>query len=196
MTFKDYWGAFPSLACSRGVLADDQHEEAVVGQEVWATVVSEFSDVPDVSTLTLITVRLVLAALLGGILGYEREHKARSAGVRTHMLVGVGAALFVIGPLQSGMEIADLSRVLQGVVQGIGFLGAGAIVVRRSLHQVEGLTTAASIWATAAIGVIAGLGLESTAVLSAAIVLIILAVVPRILPKGPPTKADPDHQQV
>jgi len=153
-----------------------------VGQEIWTTIVAQFSDVPDVATLTIVTVRLVLAALLGGILGYERERKARSAGVRTHMLVAVGAALFVIGPLQAGMPMEDMSRVLQGVVQGIGFLGAGAIIVRTARQQVEGLTTAANIWATAAIGVIVGLGLEMTALLSTLIVLIILAAVPRVLP--------------
>lgn len=87
-------------------------------EEIWSAIVREFSDIPDASTLTLITVRLVVAAMLGGILGYERERKGRSAGVRTHMLVAVGAALFVIGPLQSGIEVGDLSRVLQGVVQG------------------------------------------------------------------------------
>jgi len=152
-------------------------------EEIWSAIVREFSDIPDASTLTLITVRLVVAAMLGGILGYERERKGRSAGVRTHMLVAVGAALFVIGPLQSGIEVGDLSRVLQGVVQGIGFLGAGAIMVRSAQHQIEGLTTAASIWATAGIGIIAGLGLEATAVLSTTIVLLILAVVPLILPK-------------
>jgi len=154
-----------------------------VGEEIWSTLVIEFSDVPDVSTATRITVRLVLAAILGGILGYERERKGRSAGVRTHMLVAVGAALFVLGPLQGGMPIEDMSRVLQGIVQGIGFLGAGAIMVGTAKHQIEGLTTAANIWATAGIGVVAGLGLEATAVLSAAIVLIILAAVPFILPK-------------
>jgi putative Mg2+ transporter-C (MgtC) family protein len=153
-------------------------------EEIWSAIVREFADIPDASTLTLITVRLVVAAMLGGILGYERERKGRSAGVRTHMLVAVGAALFVIGPLQSGMEVGDLSRVLQGVVQGIGFLGAGAIMVRSAQHQIEGLTTAASIWATAGIGIIAGLGLEATAVLSTAIVLLILAVVPLVLPKN------------
>jgi len=150
--------------------------------QIWTTAVSEFSDVPDVSTLTRITMRLVLAALLGGILGFERERKGRSAGVRTHMLVAVGAALFVIGPSQMGMPIEDMSRVLQGIVQGIGFLGAGAIIVRTAKNQVEGLTTAANIWATAGIGVIAGLGLEATAVLSAMIMLIILAAVPYVLP--------------
>ncbi len=161
-----------------------------MGEEIWATVVSEFSDVPDISTLVRITVRLVLAAILGGVLGYERELKRRSAGVRTHMLVAVGAALFVIGPMQSGMPIEDMSRVLQGIVQGIGFLGAGAIMVRTAQHLVEGLTTAASIWATAAIGIIAGLGLEATALLSTAVVLVILAVVPLILPKPPATDSE------
>ncbi len=150
--------------------------------EIWATIVMQFSDIPDVETMTLVTMRLFLAALLGGILGYERERKARNAGMRTHMLVAVGAALFVIGPAQSGMEIADMSRVLQGIVQGIGFLGAGAIIVRNSRAQVEGLTTAAGIWAVAGIGVLVGLGLETTAILSTVIVLIILAVVPLVVP--------------
>lgn len=152
-------------------------------EEIWSTIVHEFSDVPDLSTITRITVRLIIAALLGGVLGYERERKGRSAGLRTHMLVAVGAALFVLGPLQSGMAIGDLSRVLQGVVQGIGFLGAGAIIVRSAKREVEGLTTAANIWTTAGIGVIAGLGMEVTAVLSTAIVLIILAVVPLVVPE-------------
>ena len=153
-----------------------------MGQEIWATIISEFSDIPDLSTMTRIILRLGLAAILGGILGYERELKARSAGVRTHMLVAVGAALFVVGPLQSGIPISDMSRVLQGIVQGIGFLGAGAIIVRTSQQQSQGLTTAANIWATAGIGVVAGLGLEATAVLATFIVLVILAVVPFVIP--------------
>ena len=111
-------------------------------------------------------VRPCLAAVLEGVLGYERERKAKCAGVRTHVLVAVGAALFVIGPLQAWMPLEDLSRVLQGIIQGIGFLGAGAIIVRMAQRQIEGLTTAANIWATAAIGVLAGLGLEATAVLA------------------------------
>jgi putative Mg2+ transporter-C (MgtC) family protein len=152
--------------------------------ELKAAISGEFSDIADLSAVVRIALRLMMAAVLGGILGYERESKGRSAGIRTHMLVAVGAALFVIGPLQAGMPIEDMSRVLQGVVQGIGFLGAGAIMVRNRQHLVEGLTTAANIWATAAIGVIAGLGLEATAVLSTVLVLIILAVMPRILPKG------------
>ena len=156
--------------------------------EIWTTGVSEFSDIPDLSTMTRIVIRLMLAAILGGIVGYERERKARSAGVRTHMLVAVGAALFVLGPLQSGMEISDMSRVVQGIVQGVGFLGAGAIIIRAGEHKVEGLTTAATIWATAGIGVVVGLGLEATAVLSTIIMLTILAVVPFIVPP-----VDPDN---
>lgn len=167
-------------------------EETAMGEEIWLTIRSEFADVPDLSTLARITVRLVLAAVLGGVLGYERELKGRSAGVRTHMLVAVGSALFVLGPLQREMEIGDLSRVLQGIVQGIGFIGAGAIMVRSTRHQIEGLTTAANIWATAGIGVMAGLGLEATAVLSAIIVLIILAAVPVVIPK--PTASHGDEK--
>jgi putative Mg2+ transporter-C (MgtC) family protein len=155
-------------------------------QEIWVTIVAEFSDLPDAATITVVTLRLLVAAALGGVLGYDRERKARSAGVRTHMLVAVGAALFVLGPLQAGMQIGDLSRVLQGVVQGIGFLGAGAIIVRSRSHQIEGLTTAASIWATAGIGVIVGLGLEATAILSTLIVLAILSLVPHVRPAPPP----------
>lgn len=159
-------------------------------QIIWSTVASEFSDIRDWATIARITLRLLLAALLGGLLGYERERKARSAGLRTHMLVAVGSALFVIGPLQRGMEISDLSRVLQGLIQGIGFLGAGAIIVRNSLHKVQGLTTAANIWATAGIGMLAGLGLEATAVLATVILLVILAVIPRLVPPVDPIPPD------
>lgn len=160
-------------------------------EQIWAVLVSEFSDIPDLSTMTRIVVRLLLAAILGGIVGYERELKARSAGVRTHMLVAVGAALFVLGPLQSGMGLSDISRVLQGIIQGVGFLGAGAIIIRTAEQKVQGLTTAATIWATAGIGVVVGLGLEATAVLSTIIVLIILAAVPFIVPST--DQDDPDQ---
>lgn len=152
--------------------------------EIWMTIQSEFSDIPDLSTMTRIVLRLVLAATLGGVIGYERERKASSAGVRTHMLVAVGAALFVIAPLQSGMDVSDMSRVLQGIVQGVGFLGAGAIMVRAGQQKIRGLTTAANIWVTAGIGVVIWLGLEATAVLSTLIVLTILAIVPYLVPQA------------
>lgn len=149
-------------------------------QEIWNTVLSEFSDVPDATQVTRIVLRLLVAATLGGLLGYERERQGKSAGVRTHMLVAIGAALFVLIPQQVGASSTDLSRVLQGLIAGVGFLGAGAIIMGNREVETRGLTTAASIWVTAAIGVAAGLGRESTAVLSTLIALLILSVVPWI----------------
>lgn len=149
-------------------------------QEIWNTVLSEFSDIPDATQVTRITLRLLVAATLGGLLGYERERQGKSAGVRTHMLVAIGAALFVLIPQQAGASSADLSRVLQGLIAGVGFLGAGAIIMGTKEVETRGLTTAAGIWVTAAIGMAAGMGRESTAVLSTLIALLILSVVPWI----------------
>lgn len=145
------------------------------------TVVAEFSDIADVEQTTRILIRLLLAAVLGGVLGYEREQQGKAAGIRTHMLVAMGSALFVLVPQQGGMAVADLSRVIQGIVTGIGFLGAGAIIKHRSEADVQGLTTAAGVWMTAAIGIACGLGRESTALLSTLLALIVLAVVPRLV---------------
>lgn len=149
-------------------------------QEIWNTVLSEFSDISDATQVTLITLRLLVAAVLGGLLGFERERKGKSAGVRTHMLVAMGAALFVLIPQQAGASSADLSRVLQGLVAGVGFLGAGAILMGTKEVQTRGLTTAAGIWVTAAVGVAAGMGRESTAILSTFIALLVLSLVPLI----------------
>ena len=149
-----------------------------------ATVASEFSDVTDLAQLTRIAVRLSLAALLGFVLGFEREQQGKAAGVRTHMLVAIGSALFVLVPQQGGMQVADLSRVIQGVVAGVGFLGAGAILKLRDEEQVVGLTTAAGVFMTAAIGVACGLGRESTALLSTLLALAVLAVVPKLFAPG------------
>jgi len=159
-------------------------------EEVWQTVGMEFSDIPDVETVTKITLRILMAAVLGGLLGYERERRAISAGIRTHMLVAVGAAIFMIGPTQAGMSLEDLSRIIQGTIQGIGFLGAGAIIVGTATRKVQGLTTAASIWAAA--GDAAGLGLEATAVLSTIIVLMVLAVVPLVVKQSREVSVDGD----
>ena len=159
-------------------------------QEIWSTVVVEFSDIPDVETATKITVRILIAAVLGGILGYERERKSIGAGMRTHMLVAVGAAIFIIGPTQAEMSVEDLSRVIQGTIQGIGFLGAGAIIVGTTSRRVKGLTTAASVWAAAGIGIAAGLGMEATAVLSTIVVLFVLAGVPLLMKRPRQTSHD------
>jgi len=149
-------------------------------QEIWSAVLAEFSDIPDAGQLTRITLRLLVAAVLGGLLGYERELQGKSAGLRTHMLVAIGAALFVLIPQQAGASIEDLSRVLQGLIAGVGFLGAGSIIVGTKEAETRGLTTAAGIWVTAAIGMAAGIGRESTAVLSTLIALLVLSVVPGI----------------
>ncbi|HET9466065.1 MAG TPA: MgtC/SapB family protein [Gemmatimonadales bacterium] len=111
-------------------------------------------------------VRLLLAGLLAGILGWERESARKSAGLRTHMLVGIASALFTVlaelavrdYPGEEGGLRADPIRVIQAVAIGVGFLGSGVIFVSRSGDSVVGLTTAGSIWATAAIGIAAGLG--------------------------------------
>jgi putative Mg2+ transporter-C (MgtC) family protein len=96
------------------------------------------------------------------------------------MLVALGAAIFVLVPLQGGMEVGDLSRVLQGVIAGIGFLGAGAIIKLSGEREIRGLTTAAGIWMTAAIGAAAGMGREATAVVSTLMALFVLAVLRRV----------------
>jgi len=147
-------------------------------EEVTATLLSEFSDLPDAAQVTRVLTRLLLAALLGGVLGYERERQGKAAGLRTHMLVAMGAAMFVLVPQQGGMTQADMSRVIQGVVTGIGFLGAGAIVKATSEGEVQGLTTAAGIWMTAAIGVACGMGRESTALLGTLLTVVILGLLP------------------
>ena len=147
----------------------------VIGQ----TVAADFGDIPDAAQAARIVVRLALAALLGGLIGFEREKKGKAAGLRTMMLVSLGAAVFVLIIQQSGGTSADVSRVIQGLVTGIGFLGAGTILNHGDEGHIQGLTTAASIWLTAAIGIAAGLGRESTAILTTALALVVLAVLPR-----------------
>lgn len=148
--------------------------------EVMAAIRSEFFDIADVGEATRITVRILLAALLGALLGVNRERYGKAAGLRTHMLVAMGSAAFVIAPLFAGMPIADQSRVIQGVIAGIGFLGAGTIIKHRNDEEVIGLTTAASVWMTAAIGVACGLGRDSTAIILAVLAWLVLSMVDRL----------------
>jgi putative Mg2+ transporter-C (MgtC) family protein len=152
--------------------------------EVWKGIHTDFSDLADVMAVTQLLLRLGLAATLGGLLGFQRERAGRPAGLRTHMLVALGSALFVLIPLQAGMPLIELSRVLQGLTTGIGFLGAGTIL-KRGTH-IEGLTTAASLWVTAAVGVAAGMGREMSAVLGTVLTFIILAFIPQMGPKRRP----------
>ena len=150
-----------------------------VFEQVGATLASEFA-LPDAGTVTVILVRVLCAAVLGGIIGWEREAKGRAAGLRTHMLVSIGAALFVLAPLLADIDGADVTRVMQGIVAGIGFIGAGAILRRDRGGQVEGLTTAAGIWLTAAIGMAAGMGQEMLALITTLVALVVISVLPRL----------------
>ena len=152
-----------------------------VTERIVSTLLAEFSDLGQVEHLTRATLRLVLAIFLGGLLGYEREVKGKAAGVRTHMLVCLGASVFVMLLELDGADHDAMSRVIQGVVAGIGFLCAGTILRGEDIADVKGLTTAAGLWATAAIGVAVGLGHEATAVLGTLMALLILHVMPLLL---------------
>jgi putative Mg2+ transporter-C (MgtC) family protein len=138
-----------------------------------------------------IVVRLSLALLVGGVIGFEREIHHKPAGLRTHMLVSFGSALLVLIPIQLGQTDASadaLSRVIQGIATGIGFLGAGEILQqakhRSEQVRIRGLTSAAAIWVSAALGIAAGCGLLALSLIAALMVLFVLTIVKRIEPRG------------
>lgn len=143
----------------------------------WQEVGLGAADWPQAARIAL---RLTSAVLLAGVLGYERERKQRPAGLRTHMLVALGAALFTIIPVESGASADTLSRLVQGLAAGIGFLGAGAILKREEPRNIHGLTTAASIWMAAAIGFASGAGWIGLAIPATIATYLILTVVRRI----------------
>ena len=127
------------------------------------------------------TIRLVVAMILGGIVGLEREYRAKDAGFRTHFLVAIGSALFTLISMYGFADgVKDTSRVAAQVVSGIGFLGAGIIVFQRNV--IRGLTTAAGLWVTAAIGMACGVGQFYMAVLVTLLILIGLEVLNRFIP--------------
>jgi putative Mg2+ transporter-C (MgtC) family protein len=167
-------------------------------QQFWAGLSGDYMDLPDGTQVGQLVGRLLLAAILGAILGYERERQGKSAGVRTHTLVSLAAAFFVLVPQQIGVLPADMTRVIQGLAAGVGFLGAGSIIKQNEQGVIHGLTTAAGIYFTTAVGIAAGLGRELTAILCTVLVLIVLTLFPRIqrsLEKSfgiPPTPAPND----
>jgi len=125
----------------------------------------------------VILVKVLLSAILGGLIGIERELHGCAAGLRTHILVSIGSTLFMMTSVMVAMNYshvgaADPSRIASGVVTGIGFLGAGAII--RNGSSIRGLTTAASIWASAAIGLSVGVGMYLAATVTAFVVLAVL----------------------
>jgi putative Mg2+ transporter-C (MgtC) family protein len=121
--------------------------------------------------------RIGAAGLLGGAIGFEREWKGHWAGLRTHMMVSIGCAIFVLGGLDAaGDQRESVTRVIQGIASGIGFLGAGTILKLDQKQEIKGLTTASSIWLAAALGTAAGLAEYKLAVASVIISLFILGV--------------------
>lgn len=128
--------------------------------------------------------RLASAAVLGALIGIEREWMRKAAGLRTHATVALASATFVLILNESGAMVADLSRVIQGITAGIGFLGAGTILKRSSEETIQGLTTAATIWLTAAVGAAAGSGhvdVAAVSVVAALLTLWIFSFVERMI---------------
>jgi putative Mg2+ transporter-C (MgtC) family protein len=133
----------------------------------------------NLNPLLEMTLRFLLAVGLGAGIGYQRERAGKTAGMRTHVLVSSGAALFtLVSTYGFSGTVVDISRVAAGVVVGVGFIGAGVIFRGRQEEEVAGLTTAATIWVTAAVGLAAGAGMYLISVIATAIITGIL-----LLPK-------------
>lgn len=133
-----------------------------------------------------LTFRLTLALLIGGVIGWNRQAAGKPAGLRTHMLVSLGAATFVLIPLlaSTSESVDTVSRAIQGVATGVGFLGAGEIlhysVQESGRASIKGLTSAATIWLTAALGMVAGCGFWQLSLLSTLMTLLILSVAKKL----------------
>lgn len=143
---------------------------------IWNTIVDFLHDINFISTV----VRLALAMVLGGMLGMERGRKRRPAGLRTYMIVCIGSALVMMTSQYIMFEfgVGDPSRMGAQVISGIGFLGAGTIIV--TSRHVKGLTTAAGLWAAACIGLAVGIGFYSGAILCATFVLLVMTVMTKL----------------
>lgn len=118
----------------------------------------ELFALPPLAQFADAALRVLFAVLLGGVVGAEREWVGKAAGIRTHMLVSLGSALFIMAAQRAGLSESDLGRIIQGVAAGIGFLGAGTILKIADDREIRGLTTAAGIWLTAAVGVAVAIG--------------------------------------
>ena len=137
-------------------------------------------DIPNLQHLVRITLRLLCALLTGTAIGLQRELTHKPAGLRTHMLVGLGTALFIVGASEANMESDSLAKIIQGLATGIGFLGGGAILKLTTEREIHGLTTAAGIWMTAAAGAAAGLGQTAVALIGTLFGLLVLVAFHRI----------------
>ena len=144
---------------------------------LWEELAAGFSG-PE--ALVRVTLRLIVAMAFGAVIGIQRERAGKPAGIRTHMLVASGAAVFVMAGGEFGMNPDSVSRVIQGLVTGIGFIGAGAILKLQDKREVEGLTTAAGIWITAALGVAVGLGRFGLALVATLLAWMTLSLVQQL----------------
>jgi putative Mg2+ transporter-C (MgtC) family protein len=147
---------------------------------------------PDPAATVRALLRLSLALVAGGLLGADRERLGKAAGLRTHCLVCVGSALFVLATQETIGNDGHMGTAVQGVAQGIGFLGAGVILKLTDERRVLGLTTAASIWATAAVGTAVGMGHYGVAVVALALAMFVLEVLRFVeREKHPPGPSEP-----
>jgi putative Mg2+ transporter-C (MgtC) family protein len=132
--------------------------------------------IPDTAYLIRVVIRLGSAALLGGLIGFERESMGKAAGLRTHMTVALGCAAFMLVAIESSSDAGNISRAIQGIAAGIGFIGAGTILKRNDDEHIKGLTTAATIWLTAAVGAAAGAGHGWLGLVGVLIAFLILSI--------------------
>ena len=148
-------------------------------QGVVAALGQEAGRLADPAELVQGVLRLIVAAAAGAVIGWQRQLAGKNAGLRIHMLVSIGAALLILAPLTAGVPVANITRVIQGVAEGLGFIGGGVILKLTEKQEVRGLTTAAGLWMTAALGVSAGLGRYLLVLIGAALAWFVLAVVRR-----------------
>lgn len=148
----------------------------------------DFQGFANAEQLTHLVMRVAAACIAGAVIGYQRERTGKAAGLRTHILVTVGTSLMVAICYLEGMEHADVSRVLQGIITGIGFLGGGVILKLEKHQEIKGLTSAAAIWYVAALGIACGLGQLTLALLGSVVGFAILEMLGR-LETGPQENA-------
>jgi putative Mg2+ transporter-C (MgtC) family protein len=143
----------------------------------WQELTADWQELGHLLTLVF---RLTLAVLVGALPGLQREMKGVPAGLRTHILVSLGSAIFVLAALESDVSAADTTRVVQGLAAGIGFVGAGAILKSARRGEIHGLTTAANIWLTAGLGTAVGMGRIWLGLIGSLLAYCVLALIGRV----------------
>jgi putative Mg2+ transporter-C (MgtC) family protein len=127
--------------------------------------------------LLRVFLRLFAAILLGGLIGLQRVSAGKPAGLRTHTLVCLGTTVVLLSCSAAALSLEDASRVIQGIVIGVGFIGAGSILKSSEEHLIHGLTASVRIWTTAAVGIAIGLGQLGIALIAAVLIILVLAVI-------------------